>query len=85
MPRLVEKSVARQLYAPDPAARNEQVRLDVAHRSRSRVRSLRDDHAGLYYFRELWRRMAALGWVGMCLPDAYEGLGLGFASLYSIH
>jgi acyl-CoA dehydrogenase len=47
----------------------------------ARVRALRDDREGLGYSRELWQRMAALGWVGMCLPEEYDGLGLGFADL----
>jgi acyl-CoA dehydrogenase len=47
----------------------------------ARVRALRDDREGLGYSPELWQRMAALGWVGMCLPEAYDGLGLGFADL----
>jgi acyl-CoA dehydrogenase len=47
----------------------------------ARVRALRDDREGLGYSPELWQRMAALGWVGMCLPEVYDGLGLGFADL----
>lgn len=45
---------------------------------RLRQLRLRDGHNDS---RELWQEMAALGWVGMCLPEAYGGGGLGFVEL----
>lgn len=47
----------------------------------SRVRTLRDTNDPVGFSRELWTEMAQLGWVGLCLPEAYEGLGLGLADL----
>jgi acyl-CoA dehydrogenase len=29
------------------------------------------------YDRELWRRMAEMGWIGAAIPEAYGGVGLG--------
>lgn len=46
-----------------------------------RLRQLRDHRDAHGYSRELWQEMAALGWVGMCLPEAYGGAGLGFVEL----
>jgi alkylation response protein AidB-like acyl-CoA dehydrogenase len=46
-----------------------------------RVRRLRDQRDPIGFSRELWREMAELGWVGLCLPEAHGGLGLGFAEL----
>jgi alkylation response protein AidB-like acyl-CoA dehydrogenase len=31
------------------------------------------------YDRARWRKMAALGWTGLCLPEAYGGSGCGLA------
>lgn len=48
------------------------------------VRALRDGRdadSSLGFSRKLWREMAELGWVGLCLPEAYGGLGLGMAEL----
>jgi acyl-CoA dehydrogenase len=47
----------------------------------ARIRALRDSRDPVGFSRELWREMAALGWVGLCLPEAYEGAGLGFSEL----
>ncbi|HKP57936.1 MAG TPA: acyl-CoA dehydrogenase family protein [Polyangiales bacterium] len=46
-----------------------------------RLRVLRDDKDPVGFSRELWREMAALGWVGLALPEQYEGLGLGMSDL----
>jgi len=46
-----------------------------------RIRALRDTHDPIGFSRELWTDMAQLGWVGLCLPEAYEGLGLGLSDL----
>jgi alkylation response protein AidB-like acyl-CoA dehydrogenase len=43
----------------------------------ARVRRLRDTPAE--YDRQLWTKMAELGWLGMLVPEAHGGLGLGLA------
>jgi alkylation response protein AidB-like acyl-CoA dehydrogenase len=43
----------------------------------SRVRRWRGSEAE--YDRAAWRRMAELGWLGMLVPEAYGGIGLGLA------
>src|SRR5262249_13862312 len=54
----------------------------VARRSSlKRVRALRDGADPDGSSRALWREMAALGWVGIVLPEAHGGLGLGYAEL----
>jgi alkylation response protein AidB-like acyl-CoA dehydrogenase len=35
--------------------------------------------------RDLWRKMAKLGWLGMCFPEKYEGLGCSFIDLYALY
>jgi acyl-CoA dehydrogenase len=47
----------------------------------SRVRALRDSKDPDGFSRELWREMAELGWVGMCLPEALGGVDLGMPEL----
>ncbi|HEB91430.1 MAG TPA: acyl-CoA dehydrogenase family protein, partial [Deltaproteobacteria bacterium] len=39
-----------------------------------RVREMTEGDSGLDG--DLWRRMAELGWVGMCIPEEYGGAGL---------
>ncbi len=46
-----------------------------------RIRALRDGADADGFSRELWREMARLGWVGIVLPEAHGGLGLGYAEL----
>lgn len=46
-----------------------------------RVRKLRDTKDPVGFSRALWKEMAELGWTGICLPEEYGGLGLGFAEL----
>jgi len=47
----------------------------------SRVRALRDTADPLGFSRPLWEEMAELGWVGIPLPEAHGGAGLGLAEL----
>ena len=47
----------------------------------SRVRALRDARDPLGFSRELWKRMAELGWLGIPFPEAYGGAGMGLAEL----
>jgi len=46
-----------------------------------RSRKLRDAADPLGFSRAEWKRMAELGWTGICIPEEYGGLGLGFAEL----
>jgi len=43
------------------------------------VRNLEEDAKG--YSPELWRKMADLGWMGLVLPEEYDGMGMGFMEL----
>lgn len=43
------------------------------------VRAMEEDSVG--YPPELWRKMAALGWLGMTIPEEYGGEGLSFLDL----
>jgi len=43
------------------------------------VRKISESEEG--FSRPLWNRMAELGWVGLCLPDEYGGVGLGWVDL----
>jgi len=43
------------------------------------VRKMMDDERG--YADGFWRHMAALGWMGLALPEAYGGSGLSFIDL----
>jgi len=36
---------------------------------------------GLGYSREMWRKMAELGWLGLLVDEEYGGMGLGFVEL----
>jgi alkylation response protein AidB-like acyl-CoA dehydrogenase len=53
-----------------------QERAPVTH-----LRGLRDAHDPVGFSRDLWRELANLGLVGMAIPEAYGGGGLGFAEL----
>jgi alkylation response protein AidB-like acyl-CoA dehydrogenase len=59
---------------------------------RAEVRKFLDQHAPLEvvrqqveseegFSRDLWKRMAELGWVGLAVPEAYGGAGLDFETL----
>ncbi|HEC32008.1 MAG TPA: acyl-CoA dehydrogenase [Deltaproteobacteria bacterium] len=43
----------------------------------NRLRELKKDHLG--YSREMWKKMAELGWLGVLYPEKYGGLGLSFS------
>ena len=47
----------------------------------SRVRALRDAQEPVGFSRTLWKQMADLGWVGILIPEAYGGAGMGLADL----
>jgi alkylation response protein AidB-like acyl-CoA dehydrogenase len=47
------------------------------------VREIEDGEIG--YDPDLWREMAALGWLGITLPEAYGGTGGSFLDLYPIY
>jgi acyl-CoA dehydrogenase len=42
-----------------------------------RIRQLRDTNDADGFSRELWREMAALGWLGITIPEEFGGAGLG--------
>jgi acyl-CoA dehydrogenase len=48
------------------------------------LRSLRDTKDSLGYSADLWRQMAELGWAGIILPEAYDGLDFGFLGLGAV-
>ena len=43
------------------------------------VRELEESDKG--YSPELWKKMAELGWMGLVIPEDYEGMGYGFQDL----
>jgi alkylation response protein AidB-like acyl-CoA dehydrogenase len=43
-----------------------------------RIRELRDRNDADGFSRELWREMAALGWLGIVIPEEFGGAGLGY-------
>jgi acyl-CoA dehydrogenase len=43
-----------------------------------RIRQLRDSEDADGFSRELWREMAALGWLGIVIPEEHGGAGLGY-------
>jgi acyl-CoA dehydrogenase len=47
----------------------------------SRIRTYRASKDEVGFSRELWREMAELGWLGLQIPEQYDGLGLGFFDL----
>jgi alkylation response protein AidB-like acyl-CoA dehydrogenase len=47
----------------------------------SRMRALRDAGDPIGFSRALWKEMAELGWVGILIPEAYGGAGMGLADL----
>jgi len=51
------------------------------HSPVSRMRALRDSQDPVGFSRELWEQMAELGWVGILIPEAYGGAGMGLADL----
>jgi alkylation response protein AidB-like acyl-CoA dehydrogenase len=47
----------------------------------ARIRTFRDSKDEVGFSRELWNEMAQLGWLGLQIPEEYDGLGLGFFDL----
>ena len=47
----------------------------------ARIRAFRDSKDEVGFSRALWNEMAELGWLGLQIPEAYDGLGLGFFDL----
>ncbi len=43
-----------------------------------RIRELRDRNDADGFSRDLWREMAALGWLGIVIPEEFGGAGLGY-------
>jgi alkylation response protein AidB-like acyl-CoA dehydrogenase len=43
------------------------------------VRELEESEAG--YSPELWKKIAELGWIGLNIPEAYDGMGMNFLDL----
>lgn len=46
---------------------------------KTKVRELEDDQDG--YSPELWAKMAGLGWMGLAIPEEYDGMGMSFQDL----
>ena len=46
---------------------------------KAKVRELEESEKG--YSPELWKKMAELGWMGLIIPDEYEGMGYTFQDL----
>ncbi|HAC79360.1 MAG: acyl-CoA dehydrogenase family protein [Candidatus Binatia bacterium] len=54
----------------------------VAQRSPvARMRALRDAGEAIGFDPVVWKEMADLGWPGILIPEAYGGLGLGYAEM----
>jgi alkylation response protein AidB-like acyl-CoA dehydrogenase len=47
----------------------------------SRMRKLRDDRDPLGYSREMWKKMAELGWTSILFSEEDGGMGLGMAEM----
>jgi alkylation response protein AidB-like acyl-CoA dehydrogenase len=47
----------------------------------SRLRKLRDERDPDGFSRAVWRKMAELGWLGILIPTAHGGLGMGMTEL----
>src|SRR5689334_20530480 len=47
----------------------------------TRVRQLRDASGPVGYSRELWKKMAELGWPAILIPEQYGGLGMGYVEM----
>ena len=48
------------------------------------LRKLRDSKDELGYDQPLWQQMVELGWAGITLPEAYDGLDFGFMGLGAV-
>ncbi len=49
--------------------------------STPQLRQLRDSNDDHGFDREIWSEMVELGWAGMAIPEAYDGLGFGYTGL----
>jgi acyl-CoA dehydrogenase len=47
----------------------------------ARLRTLRDSKDETGFSRDLWNEMAELGWLGLQIPEQFDGMGLGFFDL----
>lgn len=47
----------------------------------AQLRALRDADDELGFSREVWQEIAAMGWPGIAVPEAYGGLGYGYTGL----
>ncbi len=47
----------------------------------ARLRTFRNARDETGFSRALWQEMASLGWLGLPIPEGYDGLGLGFFDL----
>ncbi len=47
----------------------------------AQLRALRDADDELGFSREVWREIAGMGWPGIAIPEAYDGLGYGYTGL----
>ncbi|MEQ9462754.1 MAG: acyl-CoA dehydrogenase family protein [Haliea sp.] len=47
----------------------------------AQLRALRDAGDELGFSREVWQEIAAMGWPGIAIPEAYDGLGYGYTGL----
>ncbi len=47
----------------------------------ARIRTFRDSKDEVGFSRKLWNEMAELGWLGLQIPEDYDGLDLGFFDL----
>ncbi len=45
------------------------------------VRKITEDASGAGFSRNLWQRIAQLGWLGLTIPEAHGGAGLGWVDL----
>ena len=45
------------------------------------VRAISEADGGAGYSPELWKEIAELGWLGLCVPEAHGGAGLGQVDL----
>jgi acyl-CoA dehydrogenase len=52
--------------------------------SLKRIRQLRDAADADGFSRDLWREMAALGWLGIIIPEEHGGVGLGYVDLMGV-
>ena len=51
----------------------------IAECPKTKSRELEEDEKG--YSPEIWRKMAGLGWMGLAIPEEYEGMGMTFQDL----